>query len=150
MRYLIILVYLIIFNSLTHQYEANNILVRHPIIKIPTESSESAAGYFSIENNSENDIKLLKLESKVSEIQEMHEVVVEDSIYKMRPIKSAITIKSNSKIVFKPKSYHIMFLNLKEKLKSDEFYAAKLIFSDNLAINIKFKVVIGGHSHKHD
>ena len=150
MRHLIILVYLIVFKSLTHQYEANNILIKHPIIKIPTESSELAAGYLIIENNSKNDIKLLNLESKVSEIQEIHEVVVDDNIYKMRPVKSAITIKSNSKIVFKPKSYHIMFLNLKTKLESNGFYDAKLIFSENLAINIKFKVVIGSHSHTHD
>ncbi len=150
MRYLVILVYLIVFKSLTHQYEANNILIKHPIIKIPTENSELAAGYLSIENNSKNDIKLLRLESKVSEIQEIHEVIVDDGIYKMRPVKSTITIQSNNKIVFKPKSYHIMFLNLKEKLELDGFYDAKLIFSNNLAINIKFKVVIGSHSHTHN
>ena len=65
------------------------------------------------------DINLLKAESDISKVVELHTVNMENGVMKMRQVKS-ILIKANSSIELKPGSFHIMFIGLKSPLKKDE------------------------------
>ena len=85
---------------------------------------------------------------KISENNEIHEVIDENGIYKMRPVKESIVIMPGEKLKLKPKSYHIMFINLKRNLINKEMLEARLIFNKGLKIDIMFKVVIGQDSEK--
>ena len=79
MRILIIFIYLFSFLVLCHEYEKNNIIVDHPILKINSERSKVGAGYMKIINNSTSDIYFSKISSEISKRLEIHEINVQAS-----------------------------------------------------------------------
>ena len=149
MKRLILFIYFIVFGNLAHQFEDSNIVIKNPIIKLNYSDADIAAGYFRIENNSDSTISFMAIKSDIADIQEIHEVVLEDNIYKMRPVKSGLEINPNSSLDFKPKSYHIMFYKIKKSFLSEEMVEAKLLFNSNIIIDVEFKVVVGNSHHSH-
>ena len=90
MRILIIFIYLFSYLVFCHEYEKNNIIVDHPILKINSDRSKVGAGYMKIINNSNSDIYFSKISSEISKKLEIHEIIEENNIYKMRPIENAL------------------------------------------------------------
>ena len=135
--------------SFAHDYSKENINVDHPIIKVVKLNSKVGAGYMKIINKSNKEIKLSGLEADIAKTQEIHEVTLENDVYKMRPINTEILIKPNETLEFKTKSYHFMFFNFNKKLENNEMLEAKLIFDKGLVIPIKFKVIVGDNEHSH-
>ncbi len=132
-----------------HDYNKNNIEIFHPIIKVVKEKAKVGAGYMKITNNSDKKIELIGLNSEIAQTQEIHEVIFKKDVYKMRPLKKNLVIKPGKILEFKPKSYHFMFFDINKNLEDNEMLDAKLIFSRDLVIPIKFKVIIGNEEHKH-
>ena len=143
------LFFILNFVSIAHDYSKENIDVDHPIIKIVKLDSKVGAGYMKIINKSKKEIKLINLESDIAQKQEIHEVILENDIYKMRPINNGILIKPEETLEFKSKSYHFMFFNFNKKLEDNEMLEANLIFDKGLKIPIKFKVIVGHNEHNH-
>ena len=152
MKKTVLFIYLfLIFNcvSFAHDYSKENVDIDHPIIKVVKQNSKVGAGYMKIINKSNKEIKLSGLEANIAKTQEIHEVILENDVYKMRPINTEILIRPKDTLEFKPKSYHFMFFNFNEKLEGNEMLEAKLIFDKGLVIPIKFKVVVGHNEHHH-
>ena len=152
MKKILLFIYLFLIlncHSLAHDYSKENIIIDHPIIKVVKTNSKVGAGYMKIINKSNKEIKLYSLEANIAKTQEIHEVILENDVYKMRPINTEILIKSKETVEFKPKSYHFMFFNFNKKLEDNEMLEAKLIFDKGLVIPIKFKVVVGHNEHHH-
>ena len=149
MRYLLVLVYFFFFHVNGHQFEKSNVIIKQPIIKVNKNSTKVGAGYFKIFNNSQKSISLLGIESKISDKQEVHEVIEDNNVFKMRPITKGLLIEPRTSIEFKPQSYHIMFFNFNKALESNQMIEAKLNFDDDFFIPIKFKVIINHGKHNH-
>ena len=142
MRILIIFIYLFSYLVFCHEYEKNNIIVDHPILKINSDRSKVGAGYMKIINYSTSDIYFIKISSEISKRLEIHEIIEENNTYKMRPVENALLIPSGEEIVFKSKSYHAMFYNFNSTLNNNDLIDATLHFSNQLKIPVKFKVII--------
>ena len=150
MRILIFIMYFFSLLASSQEYTKNEITIYHPILKITSESSKIGAGYFKIINNSNQTIFLKEIISNISKKLEIHEVVEEANTFKMRPVKKFIAIKAREELIFKSKSYHAMFLNFTEPLKDKDMVSAELVFSNNLIIPVKFKIILGNATHKHN
>ena len=149
MRYIIIFLYFFLLELHSHQYEKDNIIIDHPILKMNSNNSKVGAGYFKIINNTKNKIVLDSIYSDISEKQEIHEVILKNDVYKMRPIKKPLIILPGNELVLKSKSYHVMFYNIKTSHVEDEYLKAKILFDQNKEIEVEFKVLIGNGTHKH-
>ncbi len=149
MRFLFILLYFFFIQAHGHQFEKNDIIIKHPILKINSNSAKVGAGYFKILNNSQKEVYLLGVDSKISEKQEIHEVIEENNVFKMRPITKGLLIKPGTELIFKSQSFHIMFFKFIKVLKADQMVAAKLNFGKNLVIPIEFKVITKSDNHNH-
>ena len=152
MKKIIIFVHLFLvlnYISFAHDYRKEDIYVDHPIIKVVKLDSKVGAGYMKITNKSNKEIKLVSLKANIAKTQEIHEVILENDVYKMRPINVGVLIKPEDTLEFKSKSYHFMFFNFNKKLEENEMLEATLIFNKNLEIPIKFKVIIGHNKHNH-
>ena len=79
---------------------------------------KNTAIYFSINNKSEKDIVILggKTTEELGKI-ELHEVIKEDGVAKMRSIDK-IVVPAASQVVFKPGDLHFMILGLTKKLEN--------------------------------
>ncbi len=150
MHYLFFLIYIFMASLYSHDYSLNGIQIYHPTLKVVNENSKVGAGYMRIINNTGKNIKLMGIESKIAFSQEIHEVILQDGVYKMRPIKKGLIIEANKEIEFKPKSYHFMFFNIKNTPEKDALLSANLIFSNNIILPIKFKVLIGQNNKEHN
>ena len=151
MRYLLLLIYIFLSTSNGHDYVKDGIKIDHPVLKMNASDSRIGAGYMKIMNNSKSEIKLIKIIAGIAKKQEIHEIILENNIYKMRPLKNGLTIKPKQEIIFKPKSYHFMFFDIIKAHKENELLKANLVFNNNLEIPIEFKVIIQSknNTHKH-
>ena len=143
------LFFILNYFAFAHDYSKEDIEIDHPIIKVVKQNSKVGAGYMKIINKSNKKVKLVSLEANIAKTQEIHEVILKNDVYKMRPINNGITIKPKDILEFKSKSYHFMFLNFNKKLEDNEMLEAKLVFDKGLVIPIKFKVIIGNNEHNH-
>jgi periplasmic copper chaperone A len=105
---------------------------------VPAESPHTAA-FLKITNNTKSEVKLTGVEANISKVVEIHDMVSEEGVMKMRPVPS-IAIPSNSTVELKPGSLHIMFLNLNEPLKENGVVDLKFNFDNGTSLTEKFTI----------
>ena len=135
------------FSVFAHKFETDNMVIKHPWMKI---SNKNGAGYFKIKNISSEDIHLVKVISNNVKKIELHEVIIEDDIAKMRPTPDGVIIKAGDIMEFKPMSNHLMFFGINKDYKEGEMMEAKFIFKNLDALEVKFKMESKKASHKHE
>ena len=148
MRILILL--LIIFYSFTshaHKFEAENMIIDHPWMKV---FNNNGAGYFKIKNIGQTDIELLEVVSESVNNIEMHTIIMEEGVSKMRPIKGGVIVKAGESLEFKPRGYHLMFFDINEKLIEGELMNAYFRFKNSKDLLVKFKLESNKSSHEHE
>ena len=146
----IVILLLIIFYSFTshaHKFEAENMIIDHPWMKV---FNNNGAGYFKIKNIGQTDIELLEVVSENVNNIEMHTIIMEEGVSKMRPIKGGVIVKAGESLEFKPMGYHLMFFDINEKLIEGELMNAYFRFKNSKDLLVKFKVESNKSSHEHD
>ena len=146
----IVILLLIIFYSFTshaHKFEAENMIIDHPWMKV---FNNNGAGYFKIKNIGQKDIELLEVVSESVNNIEMHTIIMEEGVSKMRPIKGGVIVKAGESLEFKPMGYHLMFFDINEKLIEGELMNAHFRFKNSKDLLVKFKVESNKSSHEHE
>jgi len=146
----IVILLLIIFYSFTshaHKFEAENMIIDHPWMKV---FNNNGAGYFKIKNIGQTDIELLEVVSETVNNIEMHTIIMEEGVSKMRPIKGGVIVKAGESLEFKPMGYHLMFFDINEKLIEGELMNAYFRFKNSKDLLVKFKVESNKSSHEHE
>ena len=87
-----------------------------------------ATGYLKIENVGNMDDKLIDVSSSIAEKVEIHQIIIENEVMKMRPLNDGLTIRAGDIVYLKPGSVHLMFLGLKQQILPMEFYQINLTF----------------------
>ncbi len=121
-----------------------------PWSRATTAGAKVGAGYLSISNDGQEDT-LLSVTSAISERVEIHEMKMDNNIMRMRELDKGLVIPSKGNVDLKPGGYHIMFMNLKQQIKENETFKAKLTFAKAGMIEVEFNVKsLGGSTeHKH-
>ena len=146
----IVIFILIIFYSFTsqaHKFEAENMIIDHPWMKV---FNNNGAGYFKIKNIGQTDIELLEVVSESLNNIEMHTIIMEEGVSKMRPIKGGVIVKAGESLEFKPMGYHLMFFDINEKLIEGELMNTHFRFKNSKDLLVKFKVESNKSSHDHE
>ena len=155
------LLYIIIFITLVSKGFAetlsqNGLNFSNFWIKEVVANNKSTSGYFTIENTNDEDEHLIFMSSNFSEKTELHNMIVENDIMKMKHLSEGVIIKAKSKLILKPGGYHLMFIKLKEDLQLKKKYDVHFRFKSgkiivlsmpvkNQASNYKEKI----HHHHH-
>ena len=100
---------IIAFIFITNAANALDVIIESPTVRLMPPSTNMTAGYFIISNNSNKDIVLVEVNSSKFKTIEMHNTVKENDVMKMVK-QNSITIPANSKLEFKPMSYHLMLM----------------------------------------
>ena len=135
------------FIANAHKYEAENMLVDHPWMKV---FNNNGAGYFKIKNIGTNDIHLLEVISDSVDNIELHTIIMEEDVAKMRPIKGGVIIKVGESMEFKPMGNHLMFFGIKQELGEGELMEAIFKFKNSKDLLVKFKMESNKSSHNHE
>lgn len=84
---------------------------------------------------------------------EIHEMAVNNGMMTMRPLPNGIEIPAGGKVEFKPGSFHLMLMDLKEPLVEGQTVSGTLVFEKAGPVNVSFPVMPigapGPMMHKH-
>ena len=142
MRKLIIIVNLIIVMNLVScsnlSAEDNGILIEKAWARPALQGNPSAV-YFRIDNNQKETDRLISVTSQVAEFNEIHLSSMVDGTMKMME-QEFVEIEPNQVLEFKPKSYHIMLINLKQDLNVGDQFEISLTFEKSGVKNIVVEV----------
>ena len=103
-------------------------------------NNKTTSGYLTIENTNKKSERLVYVESNFSEKTELHNMIVKNDIMKMKHMDDGVIIKANSKLTFKPGSYHIMFIKLLKPLQINNKYEVRFMFQNAGSILLKIPV----------
>jgi len=130
-------------------YVEDEIEITTPYAFATTPNAKTAAAFLTINNASEQDNALVAVDSDIAEHNEIHQTYIDldDGTMMMRKIKKLNTPKG--KTTLEPKGYHVMFINLKNKLSVDDQFPVTLTFEDGTTKNITVDVVTPGLTPHH-
>ena len=105
------------------------ILIQDPYVRLVPPGIRTTGGFMLIRNAGAVNRQLIKAESPVAGIVELHTHLNENGVMKMREVAS-IEVKAHGQTELKPGSYHVMLIELKESLKEGDTVPITLRFDD--------------------
>jgi len=109
----------------------------------PALEGNNSAVYFIIQNNQSTNEKMLSAESTIAEFSEIHLSSNVDGVMKMMEQEN-VEIEAGKQLEFKPMSYHIMLINLKQDLNVGDQFNLILYFENAGAKEIEVEVKESG------
>ena len=129
-------------NHHSNKYKLGNIEIEGVYAFITPPAAKVAAGYMKIENEARKTDTLLSVTNvSFAEKVEIHEMIMENQVMKMRPLADGLNIAGDQEIYLKPSGFHIMFIGLKEPIVKGKMYKGTLNFKNACSITVNFKAV---------
>jgi copper(I)-binding protein len=137
-------------------YSAGDVKVGNPWARATPRGANVAAAYMTLTNNGTAADRLMGGSTKVASRFEVHSMVIEDGVAKMRPVEGGLEIKPRETVELKPGSFHVMLIGLTQALQQGQRLSGTLIFERAGKVDIEFTVVpigqgapAGGHHSGH-
>ena len=142
---------MLIAPAVAHEYTVGSLHIGHPWSRATPKGATIGAGYLKITNNGTTPDRLIGGLSDAAKSFELHVMSMENGVMKMRPVEGGIEIKPGETVEFKPESYHVMFVGLKEPLVQGHRVKATLDFAKAGKVAVEFVVEsIGARQGKDD
>lgn len=116
----------LIFLATTALVQAQ-VTVQDPWVR-GTVPMQQASGAF-MQLSADKDTRLVAAKSPVANVVEIHEMVMDNNIMKMRQIPG-LDIVPGRVLELKPGGYHVMLIELKQQLKGGDVIPITLVFED--------------------
>ena len=125
-------------------YSVGDVQVVGPWARATPRGANVAAAYFKITNNGTVPDRLIGGSTKVASRFEVHSMVIEDGVAKMRPVEGGLEIKPRESVELKPGSFHIMLIGLTQGIQPGQRVTGTLVFERAGKVDIEFTVVAMG------
>lgn len=129
--------------------------VADPYVRAVPAGQDQTAAYMILRNTGERDVALVKAESPAARAVELHTVISEGGMMKMRPVPK-MEVKAGGETKLQPGGFHIMLIGMKEPLKEGASVSLTLNFDDGskLGVTAPVRAAAGGmgmppHNHMH-
>ena len=112
-------------------------------------------GYVTITNNGDSDDRLVAASAGFAKRVEIHEMIHDNGVMKMRERDGGIEIPAGNTVMLKPGGLHMMFMGLAETMVPGEMREITLEFASGHKITVPAMVLkptdikSGGHGHDH-
>lgn len=132
--------------------QADDISVSDPFTREVPPGAPASASFMTLDNMSDQAIKLVVAQSAVSKTVELHTHTNDNGVMRMRKVEF-IEIPANGQTVLKPGGLHIMLINPVTLLKAGQTITVKLQFEDGSTKQVdmpvkSFKNRMGGMNHE--
>lgn len=115
------------------------ISIGDPHVRLVPPSAENTAIFMVIRNQGDKDVKLIRAESPAAKTVELHTVIDEGGMKKMRPVPS-IAVKAKGETELQPGDYHVMLIGLNKPLQEGNEVPLTLRFDDGSSQSLKVPV----------
>lgn len=123
-----------------HEVKVGDLVIGHSWARQSPMGADVAAGYMTITNTGKVDDRLVKATAAITATVQLHEMKMEGDVMKMAEIPGGIVIPAGATIELKPKSLHIMFMDLQAPVMEGEEIAGTLTFEKAGTVDIKYEV----------
>jgi periplasmic copper chaperone A len=136
--------------SLAHasaaEFRTGSIEVDNPWLRATPRGTSVAGGYMKISNKGSLPDRLIGGSTAVAGRFEVHQMLMDQGVAKMRPIEGGLEIKPGDTVELKPGSLHVMFMDLKQPLEKGQKIKGTLEFEKAGKIDIEYTVEAVGAS----
>ena len=101
--------------------------VKEPWVRATVAQQKATGAFMRLE--SAQDTKLVGASSPLTATVEVHEMLMQDNVMKMREVP-AIEVPAGKPVDLKPGGYHIMLMNLPQQVKAGDDIPLALVFED--------------------
>ena len=140
------------FSVATAQVSVEELQFTDPWIRGSVPGQKNGAGYLVIENAASQPTALISAQSDRADRIELHTIVREDGVAKMREVQQ-IDIPASGSVTLQPGGYHVMFIGLTQPFKEGEVITVELDLAGGEKANVDFTVKspmhMGGQQMKH-
>lgn len=118
---------------------SRDIAVSHAYVRETITGQNMSAAYFDVKNLGSNPHTVVKIESPVASIVQLHETIEENGMMKMREI-SQLPLTSHAESHLQPGGMHVMLMGLHHALKAGDQVPFVLSFDDGSTQRIEIPV----------
>jgi periplasmic copper chaperone A len=123
-----------------HEVKVGDIEITHPWARATPKGAGVGGGYMTITNHGNQPDRLTAVSSPIASMAQLHTMVMEGDVAKMRELPGGIEIPPGARIELKPQSLHIMFMGLKKQLNEKESFEAELTFEKAGKVTVEFEI----------
>ena len=106
------------------------------------EGVSMGAFYFTITNNGDESDRLVKIETDMADIVEIHNVEMDDGVMQMVPMHDGVEIAAGESIVLEPGGFHVMLIGITESMLDGEDFTATLHFENAGEVEITVPIYV--------
>ncbi len=108
----------------------------HPNLGVPV-----GVAYLTLHNESDRDDRLVKVETSVAMMTELHESLEVDGVMKMKHHPEGFALKAGGRLDLVPGGKHVMLMQLQKKLVEGESIPLTLVFEHAGRLELSVPVV---------
>jgi periplasmic copper chaperone A len=123
-----------------------DLTIGHPWARATPGAVKNSAAFFTIENKGAAPDKLIGVAGDVARDIQIHTMITEAGVMKMREIKS-LDVPAKGKTELKPGGLHIMLIGLKDGLKDGTKFPLTLKFEKAGEVKVTVTAEKAGHDH---
>ncbi len=127
-------------NAFAEDFAIGTIQVGKPWMRATPKGAAVAGAYLTISNKGTAPDRLLGGSSAAAGRFEVHSMVMEQGVAKMRPVEGGLEIKPGETVELKPGSFHIMLMDLKGPVEKGQKVKGTLQFEKAGKVDIEYTV----------
>lgn len=131
---------------------ADRVEAENPYVRLAPPGARATGAFMVLRNAGEQEAVLVKADSSVAKVVELHDHINDGGVMRMRQVKE-IRVPAKGETHLKPGSYHVMLIDMKAPLKERDHVIITLGFADGSSKEVHAMVVrptAGGmEMHKH-
>jgi periplasmic copper chaperone A len=121
-------------------YKVGDLEIDNPWSRGVPKGAQVAAAYLTIKNNGQTADRLVGGSTPVAGKFELHEMTMDNGVMRMRPLAAGLEIKPGETVEFKPESFHIMLMGLKQPIEQGKTFPATLMFEKAGKVDVEFAI----------
>lgn len=130
--------------------------VTSPWVRATVAQQKSTGAFMQLK--SAQDARLVAVQSPVAGVVEVHDMVMEGNVMRMRPLEQGLALPAGQAVELKPGGYHVMLMDLKQQVKDGDTVPLTLVIEarDGQRQNLEVQAPVrplgaaagqGAHSH---
>jgi copper(I)-binding protein len=128
------------FNAAAEDYAIATLRIVNPWARATPRGADIGGAYMTIRNTGTDADRLIGGSTAIANRFEVHQMLMDKGVMKMRPVEGGLEIKPGQAVEFKPGSFHVMLMGLKQQLEKGQRVKATLEFEKAGKVDIEFAV----------
>jgi copper(I)-binding protein len=121
-------------------YAAGSIEISSPWMRATPRGADVASAYMTLVNKGTEADRLIGGSLAGVSRFEVHRMVMEGGVAKMRPVEGGLEVKPGQSVALKPGSFHVMLIGLKQPFQQGQHMKGTLMFEKAGKVDVEFSV----------